>query len=231
MTDRIATWTTWIDGTIKNEFHTMHLHRYAWQEATKLVEDNADLPDSYWWEFMYETYAITQAAAIRRQVDVRRGTTSLLRLLNAVQTHAREITRAYWIETVWEAEDPIDRQMARRQWDEHFGGNVGDHLDPAIPKADAVAVSAAGEDVKKYVDTNIAHTSADPVAREVTIKVDDVHQAMDTLGKVFRRYYGLFTASTLATLTPILQHDFFAVFRQPWMREGYTPPSSPFYDA
>jgi hypothetical protein len=228
---RIATWTTWIDGTIKNEFLTMHLHRYVWQEATKLVEDNAELPDSYWWEFMYETYATTQAAAIRRQVDVRRDTASLLRLLNGAQRGAREITRTYWIDTLWKADDRIDRDMARRQWDEQYGGNVGDHLDPAIPKADAAAVSTAGEDVKKYVDTNIAHTSADPVARQVTIKVDDVHQAMNTLAEVFRRYYGLFTASTLATLTPILQQDFFAVFRQPWMREGYTPPSSPFYDA
>ena len=184
MTDpRIATWTTWIDGTIKNEFLTMHLHRYAWQEATKLVEDNAELPDSYWWEFMYETYAITQAAAIRRQVDVRRDAASLLRLLNAVQRGAGEIRRTYWIDILWKAEDRIDRDMARRQWDEHYGGTAGDHLDPAIPKADAAAVITAGEDVKKYVDTNIAHASADPVARQVTIKVDDVHQAMDTPGR------------------------------------------------
>jgi hypothetical protein len=228
---RIVTWTSWIDGTIKNEFLTMHLHRHAWQEATKLVEDNAELPDSYWWEFMYETYAITQAAAIRRQVDVRRDTASLLRLLNAVQRGTSEITRAYWIDTLWKAEDRIDREMARRQWDEHYGGHVGDHLDPAIPKADAAAIVKAGEDVKQYVDTNIAHTSADPVVRQVTIKVADVHQAMDTLAEIFRRYYGLFTASTLATLTPILQHDFFAVFRQPWMRKEYAPPSGPFYDA
>lgn len=170
-------WTTWIDGTIKNEFLTMHLHRYAWQEVTKLVEDNAGLPDSYWWEFMYETYAITQAAAIRRQVDVRRGTTSLLRLLNAVRTGARGVTRSYWIDTVWNADDPIERDIAGRQWDEHYGGDAGDHLDPEIPRADAAAVSA-GEGVKRYVDTNIAHTSADPVARQVTIRVEDLHQSM-----------------------------------------------------
>jgi hypothetical protein len=77
-------------------------------------------------------------------------------------------------------------------------------LDPAIPKVDAAAGGTAGEGVKKCVDT---------------------------LAEVFRRCNGLFTASTFATLTPILQHDFFAAFRQPWMREGYAPPSGPFYDA
>ena len=70
------------------------------------------------------------------------------------------------------------------------------------------------------MDTNIAHSSADPVARQVTIKVDGVHQAMDTLAEVFRRYYGLFTPSTLATLTPTLQQDFFAGFRQPLDARG-----------
>lgn len=124
-----------------------------------------------------------------------------------------------------------DRYQAGKQWDEHYGGNVGEHLDPAIPKADAAALWAAGEEVKKYVDENIAHTAANPSAAEVTIDVDDVHRALDTFGGLFRRYYGLFTASTLPTLTPILQHDFFAVFKQPWMRKGYQPPSGPFYDA
>jgi hypothetical protein len=228
---RIERWTAWIDGSIKNEFLTMHLHRYAWQETVRLVEDNTELPESYWWEFMYETYAITQAAAIRRQVDVRGDAGSLLRFLMEVEKGAAAITRAYWVDVLWAAEDRIDRMMAGRQWDQHFGGNVGDHLDPDIPRADAAALRSAGEDVKKYVDENVAHLSADPVSAAVTLTVGDVHHAMDTCAELFRRYHSLFTASTLATLTPILQHDFFAVFRQPWMRKGYTPPSGPLYQA
>lgn len=232
MTDtRIARWAAWIDGSIKNEFVTMHLHRFAWQETARLVEDNAELPESYWWEFMYETYAITQAAAIRRQVDVRRHAGSLLRFLMEVEKGAAAVTRTYWVETLWEADDQNERAHAGRQWDEHFGGKVGDHLDPAIPRADAAALRAAGEDVKKYVDENVAHVSPDPVAAEVTLSVGDVHRAMDTCAELFARYHFLFTASTFATLTPVLQHDFFAVFRQPWMRKGYTPPSGPFYRA
>ncbi len=228
---RIEKWTTWIDGTIKNELLTMHLHRFAWQEATKLIEDNAELPESYWWEFMYETYAITQAAAVRRQADVRRDVVSLARFLMDVRKGAAAITRTYWIDTLWEARDQIDRTVAGRQWDVHYGGSVGDYLDPAIPKKDFETLIAAAEDVKKYVDENIAHASADPVARQVTVAVSDVHPAMDTFGELFGRYYTLLTASTLATLTPIPQHDFFAVFRQPWMREGYTTSSGPFYRA
>ena len=228
---RIDKWTSWIDGKIKNEVLAMHLHRFAWQESMNVAKDNTDLPHSYWWEYLYETYAVTQAAAIRRQVDKGRRVISLLRLLEGVEKDARAITRAYWIDTLWRADDQLDRYQAGRQWDEHYGGDVGDHLDPAIPKADGAALRAAGEDVKKYVDENIAHTAAEPSVAEVTLSVEDVHRAMDAFADVFRRYYGLFTASTQATLTPILPHDFFAVFRQPWMREGYKPPSGPFYDA
>ncbi len=224
MTDsRIQKWTGWIDGTIKNELVTMHLHRYVWQEVTKLVEDNTELPDSYWWEFMLDTYTTTQATAVRRQADRRRDVVSLKRLLIEVQGRASAITRAYWIETLWKAEDHGERVVAGRQWDEHYGGSVGGHLDPAIPRGDLARLDTAAEEVKNYVDMNVAHTSADPVAREVTLNVGDVHRAMDDVARVFRRYYGLFTASTLLTLTPFLQHDFFGVFRQAWMREGYQP--------
>jgi hypothetical protein len=112
---------------------------------------------------------------------------------------------------------------AERQWSTYFGGKVGAHLDPAIPKADEADLANAASAVKQYVDEHVAHTSADPAAPTVTLKVSDVHRAMETVDRLFRRYYSLFTCSSFTTTTPVLQEDFFAVFRQPWMRPGYSP--------
>jgi hypothetical protein len=61
------------------------------------------------------------------------------------------------------------------------------------------------------------------VSNEVTLLVSDVHQAMDTVGELFRRYYDLFMCSSYATLVPVMQEDFYAPFRVPWMRAGYRP--------
>ena len=74
-----------------------------------------------------------------------------------IEAGASAITRTYWIDTLWKADDRIERSIAGSQWDQRYAGSVGDHLDPAIPMADAAALRAAGEDVKKYVDENIAH--------------------------------------------------------------------------
>ena len=224
---RIQKWTTWIDKDLRADLQVTHLRRFAWQEVAKLIADNEDLPESYWWEFMVDTYATTQAVAIRRQADSRKDVISFARLLVDVREGADAITREFWVDTLNEPEDEHDRTLAMSVWDEHFGG--GARFDPTIPKRDLATLIAAAEKVKKYVDCNIAHASGDPVVRQTALNVGEVHKAMDVLAELFYRYYTLLTGTTLATLTPILQHDMFGVFRQPWMREGYTTSFGPFY--
>jgi hypothetical protein len=52
----------------------------------------------------------------------------------------------------------------------------------------------------------------------VTLTLEDVHRAVDVIGELFQRYYTLFTAASMIELVPVIQHDWRAVFRQPWMR-------------
>jgi hypothetical protein len=47
--ERIEKWKRWIDGSIKNNVLTMHLHRHAWRELAAVLEKNPGLPESYWW--------------------------------------------------------------------------------------------------------------------------------------------------------------------------------------
>ena len=44
---------------------------------SKIIEGNRELPDSYWWQFMFDTYAVTQAVAVRRQADLHKDVASL----------------------------------------------------------------------------------------------------------------------------------------------------------
>lgn len=214
-----------MDGAIKADVLRMHHHLSTWQRVTDVIADNRELPDSYWWEFMFETYAITQASAVRRQADTRRDANSLMRLIMDVRKGASAVTRAWWLDTLWKPSQPIERIVAESQWNTHFGGTVGQHLDPAIPDADTEDLTTAAANVKRYVDEHIAHTSAAPVEASVTLQLEDVHDAMETVDRLFRRYHGLFTASTFITTTPVEQDDFHAVFRVPWARPGYTPKS------
>jgi hypothetical protein len=129
---RIEKWTRWIDGTIKSNVLTMHLHRDTWRETSKILEDNGTLPDSYWWEFMRDTYGHTQAVAVRRQADTHRDAASLGKLIEEVRDDAARITREFWL-GLWDPDGAIDALFAERGWADEYGGSVGLHLDPAIP--------------------------------------------------------------------------------------------------
>lgn len=91
---RIQDWTARVDGAIKTEVLRMHHHLSAWERVSTLIADNPDLPDSYWWEFMFETYASTQASAVRRQADSRRDVNSLMRLIMDVRGAKQPVNSA-----------------------------------------------------------------------------------------------------------------------------------------
>ena len=59
----------------------------------------------------------------------------------------------------------------------------------------------------------MAHADQRPVAVGASVTFGQIDDAIDVLGKLFRRDYGLFTAADMYTLEPIIQHDWKAVFR------------------
>jgi hypothetical protein len=212
---RIEKWTRWCDGMIKNNVLTMHLQRAAWREVAQILEDHGDLPESYWWELMRDTYGTTQAIAVRRQADRHRDAASLGKLIEEIGSDPTRITRDFWIGR-WDLTDPFLRADAERGWVTQFAGAVGTHLDPAIPGADLAILTEAAQGVKRYVDTHVAH--ADAVSPAVTLTIRDVHDAIDVIGDLFKKYYNLLTADSMAFLEPVIQHDWTAVFREPWIR-------------
>jgi hypothetical protein len=218
---RVAKWKRWCEEMIDSNVLTMYLHRYAWQEVGKILEDNEpQLPESDWWEFMRDTYGTTQAVAVRRQADRHRDAASLGKLIEEIRDDADRLTRDFWL-GLWTFDDDrlgIKRATAEKAWHEHYGGSVGTHLDPAIPTADLDALATGAGKVKRYVDKHVAH--ADAVSPEVTLTFGDVHDAIDVIGTLFRKYYNLFTGGSYVELEPAMQDDWKAVFRVPWMRSN-----------
>lgn len=44
-----------------------------------------------------------------------------------------------------------------------------------------------------------------------------MNDALDALGPIFKNYSNVLTAGTYLTLEPVTQHDWKAIFRQPWL--------------
>ena len=214
-------WIRWIDGQIKNNVLAMHLHLDTWREVAQILEDNGPFPESYWWEFMRDTYATTQAAAVRRQCDEHPDAASLANLIAEIRDDHRGITRDWWIGLWRDIPDPFMQRLAVNQWAENFAGPDPACLNPAIPTADFDALQAAGVKVTEYVDRRVAHSHNEAVPVAVTLTLADVHQAVEEVGRLFQRYLGLLTANGMPILVPAIQHNWKAVFRQPWIRPGH----------
>jgi phytoene dehydrogenase-like protein len=218
---RIAKWTRWCEGTIERDVLTIQLHRHVWEQLSRIVEENESLPDSYWWEFMRDTYAITQSVAVRRQADTHKGVASLGKLIEEIRDDASRISREFWI-GLWEpsANDPGLLQVAERAWVRHYAGDVGSHLDPSAPAADLDKLMNAAARVRQYVDKHVAHAEASIVPASVTLTLGNVHDAIDVLGHLFKKYSNLLTGAAFVTTVPTIQGDWQAVFRVPWIRSN-----------
>jgi hypothetical protein len=239
MSERRERWRTWIDGPIRTNVLKMFLQRDAYMKVTGMLAANKSLPDSYWWEFMVDTYITTQAMAVRRQADEDRRVASLRRIMIELETRPQLLSREYWT-GLWR-DDPEDSEWtqreAERSWAKQYAGSTGDYIDPAIPAADMETLTSATSKVNRFVNRHIAHSQStihqpdprepahvDAASPDTTLSAKEVHEVVDVIGDLFKKYYNLFTASSYVFLVPVIQHDWLAAFRVPWMAAGYKGP-------
>jgi hypothetical protein len=211
---KVEKWLRWVDGPIKNEILTMNLHRSCYRELVDLAQKKA-LPDSYFWEYLQDTYSTTQAIAIRRQAETSSRVRTLGRLIAEAQEDANRLTREWWVGLWHDIDEPSTRQFAEGAFNQQFGGAIGDHLDPSTAQQDLDLLADNASKVNSYVDQHVAH--ADARAATTVPTFADVDAVIDTIGDLFTKYANLLTASTWGTLVPVFQHDWLAPFRVPWL--------------
>jgi hypothetical protein len=184
----------------------MHLHRDTWREVQGIIAVHGDLPDSYWWAFMRDTYVTSQAVAVRRQADRHRDVASLGRLMEEVRGDSGRITRGYWIGLWPETMSACRRGVSARGW---VNGPAASALisTPRSPASDMAELTSAAAQVKAYVDEHVAHSEARSVPAEITLTLKDVHDTIDVIGSLFNRYYNLLTASSYGCLVPAIEED------------------------
>ena len=213
-------------ATAQSSVITMHTRRFVWQQVQDMLQRNDRLPESHWWLFMKDTYAITQTIAVRRQADTGREADSLGRLISEIKDDAGRLTRESWIGQ-WPADDELLLLHAQQSWDRQWAGAIGGHLDPTIPEQDLDTLTVASAAVRHYVDKQVAHSDAGAKPASFTLTVGDVHEAIDAIGDVFRKYFNLMTASDMAQLAALLPPNWMIVFVDAWMTPEQAAPFRP----
>jgi hypothetical protein len=193
----------------------MHHRRFIWRRVHEIAETNAEISNqpSVFWDFLGQTYAATQAIAIRRQADTRQDVCSLGLIIKQIRDNAKVLTRESYI-SLFDQSNDLMVQRGNAGFDAVAGS--GDHLDPSIPCADLAALQAAAKRVRLYANEHIAHNAAEPLITTMPT-YGDLHGAIDAIGETCRKYVVLLTASWPAQWEPVIQEDWEAIFRVPWL--------------
>jgi hypothetical protein len=129
------------------------------------------------------------------------------------------LTREWWLSLGDEGDSDLCRMLAE-QWAKHYGGDVGDYLDPAIPGADLAKLRHGSRKVKDYVNRRLAHLDsqrAAPDGRGSVVTQDEIHDAIDLIGELFQRYWGLLNANSWRSLIPTPRDDWGGPLRVAWI--------------
>jgi len=204
---------------IASDITAIHLERFTYERIMEIARSNPALEnsESLLWGYLFNTYAKTQAIAVRRHADTNKRTASLGRLIFEAREEPELLTRDWWL-GLSDRGDPNRRRVLAEQRREHYGGDVGGHLDPAIPGADLAKLRHSSKHIRDFVNRNVAHLEARPVShRDDNLAESEIHEAIDLIGHLFAKYWGLFKASHWTGLEPVPQEDWEAVLRVPWI--------------
>jgi hypothetical protein len=208
---RIEKWQRWLKP-IQQDVIAMNHRRHVYETIGKIVEAHGSLPPSSVLGFISHTYVVTEAVAIRRQAEASGGVTSLGNLLAELESDASRLCWR-WFSSLYEDGE----RGAEPAWSKNFAGSVREHADPELIQSDRQSLAAKSAAVKQYVDKHFAHLDVKQAKRPLTF--GDIHVAIDELGRLFRKYALLLTASDWVTLVPIAQYDWLAIFTEPWIKD------------
>jgi hypothetical protein len=208
---RVVKWRKWCDEHIRPDVYSMHLHRHVFREIGVITRAR-ELPPSYFFDYLGETYATAQMMAVRRQADLHPQGASLGKLLSEIADDPTRIGRKFYIEA-WGDDDSRPASAAF----DSFAGKGGEHIDPVMVRRDLASLSSTSESVSRYVNEYVAHRDARPTAAVPTF--EDLNATIDSIGRLYDKYNNVLTGgSSHGSLTPVIaDHDWKAVFRVPWI--------------
>jgi len=211
-----ARWKKWGDHLerIIQETYRTHHYRQLYRGLAEITQAG-NLPASAIFDAFGIWYVTTQTSSVRRQLDRRKGTVSLWRLLDDIARNPHVASRERHV-ALWVANTPqpvLDE--AHANFDRFAGGRDRDRIDAAHVRADLHQLKAVGDVVERYANEAVAHTSIEETRTVLTYA--ELNAAIEQIGGLVKKYASLLKATILWQLEPVIQHDWKALFRQAWI--------------
>ena len=199
-----AKWVRWLEA-ISHDLLRLHYDRAMWtqmREALLAASRELDFLAHY-----SRIYAEAQALGIRRQVEVRTDSISLMRLLKEIINRPDVPTGERYLDIISMARDDvmkadppggftglvdvfdIDSAYYDREWDDGTG-----RLNVQRVRDDQELLKQTADIVRRWANKTVAHI--DEPGFNDRVEWDDLDRSLTLLGETFRRYDRLVRACT-----------------------------------
>lgn len=198
-------------GIIQQQLYSAMESRLVYTTTVEIVTTNFALPQrSAFYGRLQLWYAESLIMAVRRQAKVGQGI-SLAGLMRDIADCPREVSRKYWT-SLWKGH--VLEEGADLSFD-MLVGEGKDSIEVADVDQDLAELGHLAESCERWADKRIAHH--DPGGEPKPPTFGDLDAALDVLDRMFKKYYLYVTADGIASTVPVIQHDWLAVFEQPWL--------------
>jgi hypothetical protein len=200
--DLYALWKTILDA-VYAEIIELHANREIWQFFNDTLGNAKHGQITH--DALARWYVDAQAACVRRQYTDS-DALSLGRLLRSLRANAQVVTRerfrSLWPQLTEPGGDPHGNwsDWADKGFDS-WALDGGSTLDPSIVDADIEHLATMTQKISRWADENVAHNGR---KKSVSVTFGELDAAIEALGELLKKYYGLLTAALLATPTPSL---------------------------
>lgn len=222
-------WTRWcrdFDAAHQDILRLFH-NRYVWLTINGMLEHTAGEIgfNAIVQNWLTTLYAHAQCTGIRRESDSDARTSSLERCLVRLSENPAMATRTRYADGLSKRPDmrPEYYQGLVGRFDEFATSPGAEELDADKVKADLVALRGAADTTRNYTNKIVAHREVVTDA-QITLRWDELDQALNKVGEVLKRYYKLrHPGQLLGNLTPELPVGWEKPFRSAWCPPDFWP--------
>lgn len=221
---KIEKWNRWLgdanlDGSIAHELANLAVIREIHSGLKQMVDNNNNLQKhSAFYSVIQATYSQSALMYIRRQVRKDKDSVGLIMLAEDIKNNSEMITKEFYsnLYVINRPDGERDewKRLGERDFDKHFGGVLGDRLDPKIIEQDIQRLVKVFDDSSGFTDRRLAHLDK----REPTSipMYSEIESWCDVLNEILRKYMLIFRAVDYK-VAPILEHDWKSIFRTAWL--------------
>jgi hypothetical protein len=197
---------------VKNQILSIHHRRQVYREVMAMVDANPALQvPSAFYTWMRTVYVYDTTMAIRRLIDRDRRVVSFVKLMTEIADHPEVMTRRRFV-----ARYPDWLRTAGHKDFERFASPAAQRVHRRIIGRHQRELVASARRLKRFVDKHVAHNDRRPMRRLPTYA--DLDHCVDLLGRLVKDYTLLLEQKGLTDVEPIIQYDWKAPFRVPWIQ-------------